>query len=100
MFMGVVKNTLPASVPPPLVNSSWLLVRVAEPLNCKPVEAAKPVLKLMGVVLEPMVNVAVTAGLSLSPGEEAMAVIVVVEGTEIGVVYCVELCVGVVPLVV
>src|SRR5580704_9296177 len=47
MFIGVVKNTLPASVPPPFVNSSWLLERIAEPLNCKPVELAKPEAKFI-----------------------------------------------------
>src|SRR5271169_5731694 len=94
MFMGVVKKTLPASVPPPLVNSSWLLDRTAEPLNCRPVEVAKPVAKLMFGALALIVNVAVTAGLSLRPGEDAMAVIVVVEVTEIAAVYFVELCVG------
>src|SRR6202046_3238541 len=51
IFTGGVKNTLPASVSPPLVSSSWLLERIAEPLNCKPVEVAKPDAKLMfGVV--------------------------------------------------
>jgi hypothetical protein len=100
MFMGVVKKTLPASVPPPFVNSSWLETRAAEPLNCKPVEVAKPEPKLMFGALALIVNVAVTAGLSLRPGEDAMAVIVVVEVTEIGTVNFVELCVGVVPLVV
>ena len=69
-------------------------------MNCKPVEAGKPEAKLMFGGVEEIVKVAVTAGLSLRPGEEAMAVIVVVEVTEIGAVYCVELCVGVVPLVV
>ena len=70
------------------------------PLNCKPVEVAKPEAKLMFGALALIVNVAVTAGLSLRPGEDAMAVIVVVEVTEIAAVYLVELCVGVVPLVV
>src|SRR5271154_3889115 len=100
MFTGVVKNTLPASVSPPLVNSSWLLARTAVPLNCKPAEVAKPEAKLMFGALALIVKVAVTAGLSLRPGEDAMAVIVVVEVTEMAVVYFVELCVGVVPLVV
>src|ERR1700732_1979713 len=80
-FTGVVKNTLPASVSPPLVSSSWLLERTAEPLNCKPVEEAKPDAKLMFGELELIVNVALTAGLSPRPGEEAMAVMVVVEDT-------------------
>jgi hypothetical protein len=100
MFIGVVKKTLPASVSPPFVNSSWLLERTAEPLNCKPLEVVKPEAKLMFGALELIVNIAVTAGLSLRPGEDAMAVIVVVEVTEMAVVYFVELCVGVVPLVV
>ena len=99
-FTGVVKKTLPASVCPPFVNSSWLLARTAVPLNCKPVELVKPEAKLMLGALALMVNVAVTAGLSLRPGEDAIAVIVVVEVTEMAAVYFVELCVGIVPLVV
>jgi hypothetical protein len=47
-----------------------------------------------------IIKVAFVAGLSLSPGEDAMAVIVVVEVTEIAVVNCLELCVGMVPSVV
>ena len=61
---------------------------------------AKPPPKLMAVAFGLMVNVVVTAGLSFRPGEDAMAVIVVVEVTDMAVVYFVELCVGVVPLVV
>src|ERR1700683_1359299 len=47
MFTGVVKKTLPASISPPFVSSSWLLARAAEPLNSKPVELVKPVAKLI-----------------------------------------------------
>src|ERR1700691_2784231 len=47
MFTGVVKKTLPASISPPFVSSSWLLARAAEPLNWKPVELVKPVAKLI-----------------------------------------------------
>jgi hypothetical protein len=47
-----------------------------------------------------IVKVAVTAGLSFRPGEDAIAVMVVVEVMEMAVVYFVELCVGMVPLVV
>jgi hypothetical protein len=54
----------------------------------------------MGGVGELIVNVVVTAGLSPSPGEDAIAVIVVVEVTEMAAVYCFELCVGFVPSVV
>jgi hypothetical protein len=60
----------------------------------------KPMPKLMVAAFGLIVKVAVTAGLSLRPGEDAIAVIVVVEVTEMGTVYCVELCVGIVPLVV
>jgi hypothetical protein len=59
-----------------------------------------PMPKLMVAAFGLMVKVAVTAGLSFMPGEDAMAVIVVVEVMEMGTVYCVELCVGMVPLVV
>ena len=59
-----------------------------------------PIPKLMVVAFGLMVNVAVMAGLSFRPGEDAIAVIIVVEATEMGVVYFVELCVGMVPLVV
>ena len=69
-------------------------------MNCRPVDVAKPEAKLMFGALALMVNVAVAAGLSLRPGEDAMAVIVVVEVTEMAPVYFAELCVGVVPLVV
>jgi hypothetical protein len=59
-----------------------------------------PIPKFIVVAPGLIVKVAFTAGLSLSPGEDAIAVIVVVEVTEIGVVYCFELCVGMVPSVV
>jgi hypothetical protein len=59
-----------------------------------------PMPKFMVVAFGLIVNVAVTAGLSFRPGEDAIAVIVVVEVTEMGTVYLVELCVGIVPLVV
>ena len=100
MFTGVAKKTLPASDAPPSVSWSWLAASFAEPLNWKPVALGKPALKLMVGALVLIVNVAVMAGLSLRPGEEAMAVMVVVEVTEMGPVYFVELCVGRVPLVV
>jgi hypothetical protein len=59
-----------------------------------------PMPKLMVAAFGLIVKVAATAGLSFRPGEEAIAVIVVVEVTEMGTVYLVELCVGIVPLVV
>jgi hypothetical protein len=65
-----------------------------------PVGVENPIPKLMVAAFGLIVNIAVTAGLSLRPGEDAIAVIVVVEATEMGAVYLVELCVGIVPLVV
>ena len=100
MFIGVVKKALPASVCPPFVNCRRLSSRSVEPLNYMPVGVAKPIPKLMVAALGLIVNVVATGGLSFRPGEDAIAVIVVVEVTEMAVVYFVELCVGVVPFVV
>jgi hypothetical protein len=65
-----------------------------------PVGVENPTPKLMVAAFGLIVKVAVTAGLSFKPGEDAIAVMVVVEVTEMGTVYFVELCVGMVPLVV
>ena len=56
--------------------------------------------KLMVVAFGLIVNSEVTIGLSFNPGEDASAVMVVVEATEMSVVYCVELWVGWLPSVV
>jgi len=48
--IGVVKNALPASLLPPLVNCKRLSSRSVLPLNCIPTGLLKPAPKLIEVV--------------------------------------------------